>query len=421
MSDTPSISQVIRFCLSYKILPFIPFITYIVLPSSIQQFFVVGKYSPCPFYIFDICLLLFLFIVLSKNKVNRQAPDLIIPIILYVLFALFSVIVNGVSSLIVGFLYHLDFVLYAFLFRYTVYNKSEINIIQHLCGILLIYLALQAVLIFFGIIHVSVETSSLMLRGSSTAGSPNATGHIIFLLCIISSFSNISIYKKLVIFLIAGLGVFFTLCRGAILGYMLYVLLSFMIYGLHISLFKKIISTIFIIGLFMTLNNYFHFIDVFEQRQEQSLAYSDGDDYSAGRFNRWDYALDGLARNNSYLFGEGLVTTPMDKGEILSYCSLKRTKAYSPHNVYIGVLVETGILSLLFFLIMLWKTLRRFYSLDKYLFLGIIIFYGVSFMTEITTYTQNYAVLIWFAYYNFKMHEVTPMVRLHSKFPIKHL
>lgn len=413
MSDKPSFSQVIRFCLSYKFFPFIPFLTYIVLPSTIQTVFVVGKDSVHPFYVFDIFLLLFLFIGAIKNRINRQSPDLIIPIFLYVLFAIFSAIVNDIGNLFIGLHYHLEFILYAFLFRYAVYDKKEVTIVLLICKFLIIYLSIQVILIFFGFISFDSGPANIMLRGSSTAGSPNATGHILYLLLVVSLFGTETKIHRLVLFITAGIAIIFTLCRGAILGFALFFMFIFLIYELHTTFIRKITYALFVIGLLLSLNNYFHFTEILEARQEESLAYSGGDDYTAGRYRRWHNVFEALSYDNAYLFGEGHATTPMNRGEVLTeWAKTHVKKRFSPHNVYLGVLVETGIISLFIFMIMLIKSVRKFYIVDKYLFIGILVFYGVSFMTEIVTYTQNYAVLIWFAYYNF--HEKRNSIGIQS-------
>lgn len=406
MSDKPSFSQVVRFCLSYKILPFIPFLTYIILPASIQQMFVLGQDSPHPFYLFDICLFVFFIIGVGKKQYNRQAPNLSIWIFFYFLMAFFAAIVNDISNLSLGFHYHLDFLLYAFLFRYAIYDKKEVSIVLLICKILIVYLSIQVILIFFGFISFDSSGSSNMLRGSSTAGSPNATGHTIYLLLVMSQFVTEKRIIRLALFLVSGIAIFFTLCRGAILAFGLFVMSVFLLHELHTTIIKKITYAFLLVGSLISLNSYFHFTDILEARQEESLAYSGGD-YTAGRFVRWQAVFNTLDRDNAYIWGEGLVTTPMNRGEILSEKSVERDmrKSFSPHNVYIGVLAETGALSLVIFMVMLIYTARRFFRVDRCVFLGIIIFYGVSYMTEVTTYTQNYAVLIWFAYYNFRKWE----------------
>ena len=399
MSNIPSFSQIIRFCFSYKFFPFIPFLAYVVLPASIQQMFVLGRDSPYPFFLFEFFIFLFLLICLGKKQINRNAPDLLVPIIIYLLIAILSTVANDISRLLIGLRYHLDFILYAFLFRYVVYNKTEVSIVLLICKILILFLAAQLVLMQLGIITIAVEYSNVLFRGSSTAGAPNATGHILYLLCVVTLAETENKYIKFLIYLITGMAIFFTLCRGAILAFLLFVVGSILIYERHSKFVTKVSTIVFFIVLALTLNHYFHFTEVLEERQEQSLAYSN-DDYSAGRFERWQQVLITLKNDGAFILGEGMGITPMNKGELYYLDGTSSETKFSPHNVYLGVLAETGIITLFIFLLILLKTAKRFSYIDKYLFIGIVIFYGVSFMTEVTTYTQNYAVLIWFAYYN---------------------
>ena len=350
MSDKPSISQVIRFCFSYKFLPFIPFLSDIILPSSIQSLFVLGKDSSYPFYLFDIFIFLFFLIALSKDKIKIVKPDLLKLIIFYVLCVFFSTIANNIFHLFVGLHYCIDFILYAFLFRFAFYNKTEVSIVLMGFRFLIFFLSIQLFLVYFGFIQFeTLGNNGLMLRAGTTAGNSNMVSHLLYLLCFVSLFNLNNKIWHVIIIIVSGLGIFFTLCRGAILAYALFVVCYVFLYIKKKKFLVKIAAALLFIGVFLSLNYYFHFEEVLEARQEESLAYSGGDDYSAGRTERWENVINTLNRNNTFFWGEGVASTGMHRTEVLSSKNIDAGK-FSPHNVYIALLSETGIISLLIFL-----------------------------------------------------------------------
>lgn len=400
MSNTPSLSQLINFCLSYKFFPFIPFIADVVLPSSLQPMFVLGANSSHPFFIFDIFSVLFFFIAVSKNKINKVKPDLILLIGIYFLFAIGSSLINNPGRFFADLHYCLDFISYAFLFRFAIYNKTEISILFVIFRFFIIFLSLQIFLGFFGFVDIGSVDDFGLVRVGTTAGSTNMTSHLLFLLCVISLFGLEKKTSIILLLVVTGLAIFFTLCRGAILAFVLYIACYILYVLKNKHFFAKIGFAVFAVGLLFSLNYYFHLSELLEARQEASMAFSGGTDYTAGRTERWEKVFKALDKNDSYLFGEGLATTPMNRGELYSPKKIEE-KTFSPHNVYIGVLCETGIITLLIFILILCITLKRFYKIDKVLFFGILSFYGVTYMTEIVGYTLDFSVLLWFAYYNF--------------------
>jgi len=393
--------KVIRFLISCRFLILISFLASLLLNSSLEDRFVIQFGLNQSFFIFDVISLFTFCIYIARDneRLIFKSRDLYIFLVLlfYLLSALCFSIVNSISEPVIKMYYCLDFILWGFLLMFVKYRAEDLKIIIKILLFAYFYLCIQTFILAFGFVQYDQDASAQvgnLLRASTTAGTENLSSYLIYLLMILLYFY----YEKLkyYILIIGGLSIFLTLCRGGILVYSAFVCCVLIKELWYKALMKKVIYTVVIMTVGISLNSVFHFNKVLKAREEVSESYSDGD-YSAGRFDRWNDLFKRLDTKNSYLFGLGIGVTPMHRSEISND---KGWIQFSPHNVYLGILGETGVLSLLLFIILLISVLVRLYKIDILLFCGLLSFVLIGYNTEIVTYTYFFSLLIWFMFYN---------------------
>jgi O-antigen ligase len=197
--------------------------------------------------------------------------------------------------------------------------------------------------------------------------------------------------------LISGIGIFCGLCRGAILGYILFLTLYIYTIVKNKGILKKIIALVSVVSCLLIINYHFDIWGTLQERENISESYSSGD-YSAGRFERWAKVLNYMDLHDCYLFGTKIYNTPMIRSEQGTPKGLMHE--FSPHNVYLAYLIETGIIGILLIACIYIIIMKRVLHYDRDLFIGLLIFMGVSFNTELCTNTLAYTFIFCFIYYS---------------------
>lgn len=208
-------------------------------------------------------------------------------------------------------------------------------------GIMLVAAFLALLTLVSGIFTDASRTNIL-------GGGPNIFGRIMGLLCIASLYYALRKYRRAtVLFVIGALLIIISGSRGALLaaivGCVTFLLVSRS--RLH-SVFLIVLFSVSLIGiaLFYTpLGS--RALETFQQRV---LMLTFEKQYDAGRIGLYDMAIE--VGMESPIFGTGLAAFPVYTGR--NY----------PHNVFLEIFAEGGILGLLLFLAMLGAAFRMFWK-----------------------------------------------------------
>lgn len=373
-----------------------PMLMEILLPSGIQSRFYLFSQSNLPIFLFDIIAIVYFLVYMcfvKWRKINNKITLSIL--ILYLYFVISIALLKGTECIVYKFYYCLDFIYIGIILYFIRFSDKELKFIALVFKWIIYYLTICTVLTTFNIYSYETSDSATvgnLFQGSSPAGTSNLTGHLIFLLCVFCM--HFQEHKKRPILVISGIGIFLTLCRGAILVYFSFLLFYVFFTLSKINFKKKIFYLLIFSSTFYVLADYLHIFEILETRQEVSMKYSKGD-YSAGRFERWNAVFEKIDDTTKLLTGYSFGSTTMHRTEQGEVGKIQ----FSPHNVYIGIIAETGIFTLFLFFILQFFILKKAYKIDKLLFTGLFLFFCISYMTEIVTCLSTFSIFIWLIYY----------------------
>lgn len=334
------------------------------------------------------------FIIIATGKINSQNKSMIDNCIYaFFLFALFSLI--SLDRQYIGhYLIGIEFI-WAFTFAKTIeFNENFNTILLYSSLLLLAAIFFQQVSLSLGLGFIEsgqaqiIELTDGVLRVGTSVGAATITAIFVCLLVgvIITIEQNIII--ALISFAIGMTSVFLSGTRSAMIVMVVMAIKYLFFSELKISrIFKAIIIVLVVIYMLPFMES------IVDARNETAF---NGEDYTSGRVERWNYALDILSKSaGSYLFGAGAGTVP------ITAFSTNIKNLASPHNVYIGVLFQFGVISLVVFLLFLWKKMKYSIQLaglnsaNVCLIMSIL----VSWNTEIVPLMFVYAFYFWLLYY----------------------
>lgn len=333
----------------------IPMITHWVLPDSIESIFYIdlGYFD---FYVFNV---LFFFYMYGYNKINISFSSRYLAIkkvvnilcLLFLLFAILNLICNESDDILKLIINNFSFIFFLWLFFNFPLNSYYIKKTKLLLFITLFVLSLEVVLFSFGLIHytsatgneIEGETFEDFMRVSTTIGAATGTSLVLVILGSLCVLLEESRFFKLCVYLIATVAIVLTLSRGGILTWALYSFCYFYrYYYVVFSLKKRFVSIVLMLFLLFILSDT-GILDAVLSRNDRA----DGD-VTNGRMERFEKGL--ITYYNSSYYGVGMGRVYPDKCIVGDFYSPYFS---APHNYYIIVLAENGIIGLIIVVLLL--------------------------------------------------------------------
>ena len=327
----------------------------------------------------------YIILLLRKNKQREK----------FVLFTLIFAFIAAVLCLngdIVGrYFIGIEFIV-GYLFAKEIrYNDDIIKIINLASVLLLIAILFQQISITFGLGFIEsgqeqVFLSDGMLRVGTSVGSSTLTGILVVLILAIILHTSKNILFDYVSFALGTASVLLSGTRSAML--ILLLIGGLMLFGEKYKIpkfFKLIFIAVCIIYVipFVTA--------IFEARNEVA---GDSSDITSGRVDRWLQAFTVLNESPlNYLFGVGPASVP------ISMFNEHINPVASPHNVYIGTILEFGIFYTIAFIIFVYRKILRgfkFRNIPSLVLLGSTL---VSWNTEVVPLSFLYSFFFWLLFF----------------------
>lgn len=257
--------------------------------------------------------------------------------------------------------------------------------------IIMLFLSIQCLIVSLGIANLSdnrtIYSYGKLIRPITTAGPSTLTSCVILTAAayLNKSFSN-NRKRLFLVNLVAIGGISFSMARGALIAYLMASIVFMFLNSKrasHILLYCLISCAAFGVA------QHIGFIDSLSNRSEEVK-----DDYSSGRFERWEQAFSQL-NASSAVFGLGSGTTPYD----LAMTNNPDGILASPHNTFLSFLFESGVLSAVLYLGiilgMLYSNVRN-HGLDFGTLLLLFTFV-VTMNVELIFRNFNVSALLWLA------------------------
>ena len=356
-----------------------PMITRWLFPASVEERFTFFLFDYFPFYLIDICYLLFPFFATFKKNTGylRTCFYLLILQFIVVLLNVFFVEYSDFRFVLWS---NMSYFFAMFFILFYSFSKYQIRIASFFLFVVFVMLLIQIVLYSTGILSYSLDLSNNEYAGvsriSTTIGAATGTSVIMFMLGGVVFYLFENTKMKYLILLLWAISVFLTVSRGASFAFILFIL--YFIYKELINSDEKertifqLILSFFLIGVILYVSG---FITPLVERNNV-LA---GEDATTGRGDILKECIDVFI--SSPVWGVGIGNVYCTK-ELMVLPDFIRTHPLAPHNYYILTLIEQGIVGFLLFLSTMYFLLRKLPYLSCSLCAVLIITMLVLFNTE---------------------------------------
>lgn len=351
------------------------------------------------FYLPDICYFIFM---ASYKKYYEDMRLFLMPnskkfiIVFGVLFSIMILFINnGISCIgeIINIAINNFTFFYAFyLFFYYPLPQSELDKTKYLLSFALVVICLETILFSMGILTYTSEISGTNLtdggyetggiyRVSTTVAAATGSAMVMLLLGIVcTSFFKFNKYIQLTLFFLTTIAILFSISRGSIIVWSFYIIVylykNYFTGGLD---GRKIITFIAICAFAV----YAYQQGVLDPLIERQSRLEDSNNILANRDVKFDMTYQ-IIKDTDYLgIGSGMVRP--DKS-LIGYISTKY--AFSPHNTYLLLLAELGIVGILCIIGLYWSIIKNLdYSKTYAMCVPVILL--VTFNTEIFILEQQ--------------------------------
>lgn len=388
----PSIKQIVPNLL------ILPTISHWILPAGYEESMYFSLFG-VPFYSFNICYLIY--IILYKYYIDNEEIIFSRIWVRRMSFAFFCVI------FIASLLNYAEPILPILLNSYSLFwiaplmcffpltSKNIINT-KYLLIFTLFFLCGEILLYATGILTYKSVSTNVVLSGqiydggimriSTTIGAATGTAVIlVWLSAFCISYFELNKYKKLAIILVSTISIFYTVSRGAIIVWVLFLLVFFYKnYLQYNSLIKKLYFLIIFISIITSLSYY----SVFDPIIDRNKQLENSSSLVTGREKHLDKSLK-IIKESHYLGAGAAMMFPEKSIQKVVVAQKKEAS----HNVYLIVAGETGLLGLFFFIsifIIMYINIREEHLLIKILvLLSMIVNFnteGVILMSEFSTF-----------------------------------
>lgn len=344
------------------IIPFLlcfPMISRWIFPSAFEMLLVVDLkfYS---LYLPDLTLLLYLYlqkrIGLFKKSLWQIAFENRLKFFVFLLIG-YSIIIgvaNNNSEVILPISSDFSWIWVTIIFVFYPLSKEQMEKTKYIMIPTLIILCIETMLYSFGILHYTSSTGDELshqeyaniFRISTTIGAATGTALILMILGFIcTSKYKISTGLKVFLYVVTSISILLTISRGSIFTWCVYLLAAILIYffskGISV---KKFFFVFLVLGALLGFYHHGFFNPLIERNAQLS--------YSANIESNRDYLRENALRfaRDSHYMGVGLGQVFPNKDVSSSINSVYKT---APHNCYLIILAELGILGLALFLLMI--------------------------------------------------------------------
>jgi O-antigen ligase len=367
--------------------------------SSSQESLLFLTIGDVKFYALNICY--FLYVILygklhvdsGYSTTNRFKWKILFASLGIFFYALIHSVYLDIPNIDAALFNDLNYCYFAILYLLFPLSKEEIGFTKWPMILCTLFLNLEVILYSLGILSYgaindsSVQSFGGVMRISTSIGAATGTAVILMMISAIS----VSVYKiskmlRWILLLIGTIGVFFTVSRGAIISWSVFVLVFIYVkYLRNVTLTKKIGSFISIAFLFGA----FYFLGAFNPLIERNAEKGDVN-VTSGRDVRVEAAMRMYHASHEIGVGLGQVFSDKSVSNII-----KSNHKMAPHNTYVTVLAEQGFIGaflfILLFLVILFYLDRK--NIMSFLFLLILL---VNFNTEAIVLHAEYMAPIMF-------------------------
>lgn len=378
-----SISDILCCCMLV-----IPFASHWIFPDGLEKKFYISLLG-IPFYLPNLCY--FLYLINYKRQITKSSEYLykrtrngiLTFVVLLLLLGIFSSLTSGFDVFLPLIFDNLSLVWASVFFLLYPMNRVMIENTKYVIIPTAIIISLEIILFGLGILTYEVSLGNDgyegIIRISTTVGAATGTATALTMLgCIIIGYYNLTTLWKIALGLLITVGVLFSVSRGSIAIWGVFVLIYFYRNYFHNSNLNKKIKylAVFCTVLFL-LFSWGAFDPVIERTQMLNIE----DEMDTGRGDLERRAMDMYRSSDGIGVGNGIIQ--VDKSLIRI---VDQKLHVGVHNYYISTLAEFGILGItltvLYFAFLAIKFDYR-YSLSYYALMLLLL----SFNTE-PIYTQ---------------------------------
>lgn len=312
------------------------------------------------FFLPEICFFLLPFVAPVSKKTLNNNFYLIALTLLGIFLGYLSALNGGSAQVLNNFLAGTDFYATLLIFLFFPLKKENIKYLFKPTFVLVTIISLEIILYSFGFLSYEKELSSNegfsgISRISTTISAATGTAVAYFLMSVIL-FSLISERYKKIFIIMSMVIASITLTRSVMI---VNVILLFFIFKRDRSIklnknkrfFRFLGVCVLLVGLLFSLNK----IGIFDSvnSRNDSLEYGNLD-VSNGRFSRWESSFSFV--KDYPILGTGANLVTMHKRA--RYAKVDSKNLFSPHNAFILVLMERGVVGLTIFMLLTYLLVR---------------------------------------------------------------
>lgn len=323
----------------------LPIIYRWLFTETIEDYFTVSFFY-YPLFIPEILFLLLPFFYVRTSRIKNN--KLILLSFLGLLFVFLGLWANGCNSIYLNFIGGTDFYLTTIIVALFPLQKTHLKIIRWPILLSLILISIEVILFSTTLSYSGLEdynTYGQIRRISTTIGASTGTSIVIFMISSIAFylFSGKK-YIQLLILVFSTTSILFSLSRGAIITQSLFII-YYMIINLKLNkvFFKYLIFITSFILIGNLINKKYQILDSVNYRLVDAIESSD---FSAGRLDRFDKSYSLFLQSPIFGNGSSYLVAYNRAMDIKDY-KVESLNSYSPHNFFLLVLVDYGLLGLL--------------------------------------------------------------------------
>ena len=336
-----------------------------------------------PLFLPNLVIIPLLF-VLAKRR-QRGYKGLLLVLILQFSFCLLGFLFSQYDSVIAHLLvgsYYFYAVFFAVTFKIT--EKQEYYIAKFFLWIFIV-LSVEILLYSLGIltwsnidIYANMDEYGGIFRFTSTIGDPNLSAHVMVVLgLLVFYYHQDSLLGYTVLGLLLAV-LLVLVCRGALVAFLFFAAFFFV---KKFRNFKTGLGAIVAALAIVLLLNQYHIFDAIVERNDVVAG-----DVTSGRTERWDATFKTVADNNSEVFGLGFTNIAVNVD--MRQFNYEGSYKLAPHNAWMLVYAEQGIIGIAFMAIFWFLALKRTKG-DRYFLFLILAILLILFNTEATTTAEE--------------------------------
>ena len=273
-------------------------------------------------------------------------------------------------------------------------KPDELLTVKYLVLSVFIFISLQVLLFSSGLYHLDTGTQTVVgnfIRRGTSAGPATFTGHILIILVALLYTFFKSDFCKYLLIAVSFVVIFYTGTRSSFYG-LIFSILIFMIISNFLSKKNIVLFVLFII--FFVLSDYY--LNILKGIEARNIEAEQFGGLFSGRIERFYDAYNLFYSNiKNILIGYGGAASPYYDPQFLGI-----SPVISPHNQYLSILAENGLIGFIIYLMLTIKMVAniiRAKSLQGALLLSVFVF---TFNSEVIGRTYVFSILFWILYFS---------------------